>query len=43
MYAKIISSLTGRVGPLLALFVGLVLSAGWIGLLGYGIRALVGY
>lgn len=43
MYARRVFSVVERVGPLVGLFVGLVLAAGWIGFLGYGIRALVGY
>ena len=30
-------------GPLAFLFVGMALTAGWIGLLGYGFLALIGY
>ena len=31
------------VGPLAFLFVGLTLTVGWIGLLGYGFLALIGH
>ena len=30
-------------GPLALLFVGMTLTAGWIGLLGYGILVLIGH
>jgi hypothetical protein len=32
-----------RVYPLALLFVGLVFTVGWIGFLGYGLLALMGY
>jgi hypothetical protein len=43
MLARSASKVYGRIGPQVFLFVGLVLTAGWIGLLGYGFLALVGY
>ena len=37
------TSLVDRVGPLAYLFVALVLTVGWIGLLGYGLLILLGF
>jgi hypothetical protein len=36
------SKVYDRIGPQVFLFVGLVLTVGWIGLLGYGFLALIG-
>lgn len=43
MLARNASLVYERVGPLAFLFVGLVLTVGWIGLLGYGFLVLIGY
>jgi hypothetical protein len=43
MLARSASKVYDRIGPQVFLFVGLVLTAGWIGLLGYGFLTLVGY
>ena len=43
MLARSASKVYDRFGPQALLFVGLVLTVGWIGLLGYGFLALIGY
>jgi hypothetical protein len=43
MLARSASMVYERLGPLTFLFLGLVLTVGWIGLLGYGFLALIGY
>jgi hypothetical protein len=43
MLARGASMVYDRVGPLAFLFFGLVLTVGWMGLLGYGFLALIGY
>jgi hypothetical protein len=43
MLARSASVVYDRVGPVPFLFAGLVLTVGWIGLLGYGFLALIGY
>jgi hypothetical protein len=43
MLARSASKVYDRVGPQTFLFVGLILTVGWIGLLGYGFLALIGY
>jgi hypothetical protein len=43
MIARSVSFVRESGGPLALLFVGLTLTAGWIGLLGYGFLRLIGY
>ena len=43
MLARSACKVYDRVGPQTFLFLGLVLTVGWIGLLGYGFLALIGY
>ena len=43
MLARNASLFCERLGPLTFLLVGFVLAVGWIGLLGYGFLALIGY
>jgi hypothetical protein len=43
MSERISHWLGDRVGPLAYLLLGLVLTVSWIGLLGYGLLALLGY
>jgi hypothetical protein len=43
MLTKNASIIGERIYPLALLFVGLVFTCGWIGLLGYGLLALIGY
>jgi hypothetical protein len=43
MLTKSASIIVERVYPLALLSVGLVFTFGWIGLLGYGFLALIGY
>ena len=43
MLARSASKVYDRVGPQTFLLVGLILTVGWIGLLGYGFLALMGY
>ncbi len=43
MLARSASKVYDSVGPQAFLFIGLVLTVGWIGLLGYGFLALIGY
>ena len=43
MLGRSASKVYDRIGPQAFLFLGLGLTVGWIGLLGYGFLALVGY
>ena len=43
MIGRSVSFVRESGGPLVLLFVGMTLTAGWIGLLGYGFLRLVGY
>jgi hypothetical protein len=43
MLARSVYLVRESVGPLAFLFVGLIFTVGWIGLLAYGFVALIGY
>lgn len=43
MLARSVYLVRERIYPITMIFVGLVLTVGWIGLLGYGLFALIGH